>query len=607
MRNLKIATILYCLLATILLKGQNLEKANSFYKDGYYARAIPIYEAAIRKRPSNAIKSKLANSYRILNQANRAAILYKEIILDDKAEAIDFFRYGEVLMMQSKYDSAKVYFQHFGKINPEDERGVMMLKAIDKMKEIRPVMSDVIIEPYKHNTDADENVPVFYKNGLAFATDRNLGFKILKEKNQTTGREYFTLFYSEKSGDTAFTLPKTLSHKFTELNKNTGNISFTKDGKFAFFCRNSNEPSKNDSYNMQLYSSEASDNGGWRKVKLLPFCNKESNYMYPAVSPDGKQLFFVADRGDGFGGLDIYVSTKTKKGGWSKPENLGININTSMHEGFPFFSEQGKLYFCSKGHPGFGGYDIFVTEQDTASGEWKKPQNLGPPINSAYDDISISFADTTWGAFTSNRSGRGDDIFFFKAKNAVISPFDSLTVYIPSSNQGVGRYTFEVESKNPFITDAKDLDSTLIDVELTKTTESYLSKLYDKMEKGELKVHSKYTIENIRFDSIDASKLTETMKEELDKLTAFLLEYDKVIVEIGAHTEGIGDRKALKLGSQKLAEAMAQYLIDNGIRSKQLLAKGYGNVNPIKDCRDGNCSMEDDLKNRRVELKIIKI
>jgi peptidoglycan-associated lipoprotein len=593
MKFAKLIASIFCFIMVSTLRGQNIEKANVYYKDGYYAKAIPIYEASLKKKSSVVVKSKLANSYRILNQADKASVIYREIISDDKAEPVDFFRYGEVLMMLSHYDSAKVYFEHFNSISPEDERGAMMLKAIDKMKDIVPAMINVIIEPFKQNTDADENVPVFYKNGVAFATDRESGFKMFKEKNKTTGREYFTIFYSEKLGDTAFAQPKELSSSLSEVNKNTGNISFTKDMKYAFFCRNSSTSSKNGTYNMQLYSGEANKKGGWKKVKLISFCNNENNYMYPSVSPDGKQLFFVADRGDGIGGLDIYVSKKTKKG-WGKPENLGDKINTPMHEGFPYFSEQGKLYFCSKGHEGYGGFDIFVTSRDSITGEWLKPQNLGTPINSAYDDISISFADSTWGAFTSNRSGRGDDVFFFKIKNqSLISPTDTLATSALTADK-VSGFTFDIESSNPY-------------VEITKPSETYLNKIYQGLESGALRVNSKYIVENILFDTTDTTKLTSEMKAELDKLAVFMTEYRKVIVEIGAHTEGVGDRKILKAHSQKLAEAMVQYLIDNGVKSKQLMAKGYGSVRPLKDCREGGCTADEDLQNRRIELKILKL
>ena len=601
----KLIIIGFIVFCTVLLRGQNLEKANTYYKDGYYAKAIPIYEAVLKKKSSISIKSKLANSYRILNRAEKASAAYKEIIQDDKAEPIDYFRYGEVMMMMTHYDSAQIYFKLFNDISPEDERGAMMLKALGRMKDIIPAMKNVIIEPFKHNTDADESVPVFYKKNLVFASDRSSGFNLMKQKNQTTGRDYIMLYKSEKLGDTAFATPKELSSKFTELNKNTGNITFTDNGKFAFFCRNSNTPSKNGTYNMQLYSAESNNKNGWGKIKLIPFCSNESNYMYPSVSPNGQRLFFVTEKADGFGGLDIYVSKKTKKG-WSKPENLGSKVNTSAHEGFPYLSEEGKLYFCSKGHPGYGGYDIFVTTQDSLKGEWGTPQNLGTPINSAYDDISFSFADSTWGAFTSARSGRGDDVFLFKIVNKAS---EKDIVKTDTQNEMKGGFTFDIEVEKEEVIVLEDDMTHIVDTVQTPTI-GYLDIFSEKIQKGELLENDVFIMENIHFDTSNLTVLTTDIKTELDKLILLLLSNKKLSIEIGAHTsffdkntEGVSNLKTI---SEKQAKAIIQYMMEKGIKSKRLISKGYGNMRPLKDCSEGGCPPEEVLLNCRIELKILK-
>ena len=151
------------------------------------------------------------------------------------------------------------------------------------------------------------------------------------------------------------------------------------------------------------------------------------------------------------------------------------------------------------------------------------------------------------------------------------------------------------------------MEDNLVDTEIVKQEDTYLTQIFRKIEKGELKINSKYIISSITFDTIDTTHITEETKAELDRLANFLKEYQKLNVEIGAHTEGVGDRKLLKVNSQKLAEAMAAYLVNSGVKSKRILAKGYGNVRPIKDCRDGGCSTEEDLQNRRIELKIVKL
>ncbi|HHS95977.1 MAG TPA: hypothetical protein ENJ45_05245 [Phaeodactylibacter sp.] len=168
---------------------------------------------------------------------------------------------------------------------------------------------------------------------------------------------------------------------------------------------------RKNAFTLQLYTARK-EKGKWKKIEVLPFCRPNHNYMHPAISPDGNTLFFVSDKPRGKGGTDIYYAQK-KGDKWGRAINLDSMINTRAHEGFPFMSTDGKLFFCSKGHLGFGGYDIFMS-QKTEDGSWTKPINVGKPINSPLDDISITFnKEMTAGAFTSARNGGNDDIFLF--------------------------------------------------------------------------------------------------------------------------------------------------------------------------------------------------
>jgi outer membrane protein OmpA-like peptidoglycan-associated protein len=404
---------IFSLLSLTLLRGQNIDRANDLYKNGGFAQAIPIYEALLAKKPNSfALKIKLANCHRILSHPVQAARIFSEIVETTEARPIDFMHYGETLMMLEKYDSAKILFRKFNDLKPDDERGLLLLRNVDKVKTLRPLFEGVTVLPFLYNSDADDNAPVWSSRGIVFASDRPVGFKLLKEKNPATGRDYTNIYLAERLNDSTFNTPKELSSKLSELNRNTSNATFTADGLRVYFCQNGNTPSKSGAYNMQVFTAERAENG-WKSVELMPFCTPDNNYMYPSVSPDGQRLFLVAERGGGMGGLDLYVASKTKKG-WSRLENLGNKVNTAAHEGFPFAAVGGKLYFCSKGHPGYGGYDIFVTEQDSISSEWQMPKNIGTPFNSPYDDISICFDLTNkQGAFTSTRGGRGDDLFLF--------------------------------------------------------------------------------------------------------------------------------------------------------------------------------------------------
>jgi outer membrane protein OmpA-like peptidoglycan-associated protein len=634
-------------LPTAVLMGQNIDHANDLYKNGGFAEAIPIYEAALVKKPnSSLLKVKLANCHRILSHPMQAARLFAEIIETKDAKPLDFLHFGETLMMLEKYDSAKILFQKFNELKPDDERGLLLLRNVDKVKTLRPLFTDVTVSPFLHNSDGDDNAPVWNPKGIVFASDRPSSFKLLKEKNPATGRDYTNIYIAERLTDSTFSAPKGFSSKLSELNRNTSNATFTADGQRVYFCQNGNTPSKNGSYNMQVFTAETSGNG-WKSVELMPFCTPENNYMYPSVSPDGQRLFLVAERGGGMGGLDLYVANKTKKG-WSRLENLGDKVNTAAHEGFPFAASDKKLYFCSKGHAGYGGYDIFVTEQDTTTGEWRMPKNVGAPFNSPYDDISICFDLTNKrGAFTSTRGGRGDDLFLFSldpelarrqaeliAENVKIKPVES-TIYEQKQAQKEHFDTIKTEASEPSKIGQKTTIETvkIAKVEPAKTPEgfsiaadpkpqvvpatpvqvtsnsvsksSYLNEIQAMIDGGKLTENRIFIIEHTNYGNKAADEITPDLALALDRIAEFLSKNRKLTVEIGEHTETINmEESRAKQISTARAENVVKYLVSQGLNAKRISAHGFGSLNPVKDCRNGNCTTEDDEKNRRIELKI---
>ena len=671
------------LLTIAVLKGQNIDRANDLFKNGGFAEAIPLYEAALAKKPNSyPIKVKLANCHRILSHPAQAARLFSEIVTTKEAKPLDFMHFGETLMMLEKYDSAKVLFRQFTDLKPDDERGMLLLRNVDKMKTLRPLFGGVTVFPFLHNSDADDNAPVWSPNGIVFASDRPSNFKLLKEKNPATGRDYTGIYIAERVNDSTFKTPKEFSSKLSELNRNTSNATFTADGQRVYFCQNGNTPSKTGAYNMQIFTAETieKDGTGWKSVELMPFCTPENNYMYPSVSADGRRLFLVAERGGGMGGLDLYVASKTKKG-WSRLENLGNKVNTAAHEGFPFAASNNKLYFCSKGHPGYGGYDIFVTEQDTATGEWKIPKNIGLPFNSPYDDISICFdATNSHGAFTSTRGLRGDDLSLFTIdpalaarqraelvaaklkssqstvsvpkmeqkledktaeflktapvstpkveQNVEVKTVESLktaSVSIPKNEQKsevkVSETTPKVEQRAeiqgisisadpPPTSEIQNPKSEVPSVKTASGIESdsknyYYKQLRQMAETGNLSENKIIVINNINYSTYAATDITPDLALALDRIAEFLTKNRKLTVEINEHTETmtLTDNRAKQISTAR-AENVVKYLVAQGVNAKRISAQGLGRIQPIKDCKNGNCTPEEDEKNRRMDVKI---
>ena len=412
--------VLFCFCAAFSF-GQNkdLEKANELYQSARYAEAARLYEKVLdtyseKKRATRSslnVMTKLARCYSMNNRFAEAEKLYAKIVQDDRARPDAALHYAETLMVNGKYEEAKNWLLKYQSLKPDDETAALLIRSCEAAPGIQPFFEHIGVKPFPYNSEADDNAPIVWKGGILFSSDRKTGVKLLKEKSGWTGRDFLDLYYSEARGDGSFAAPVQFSGKLSVLNKNLCNASLSDDGSVIYFTRNDNEPNKRETYNLQLYVAKAAG-GKWKDVEKLPFCSPSSNYMHPAISPDGNTLFFTSDKPGGKGGTDLWMA-KRKGDGWERPRNLGETINTSMNEGFPFVSADDRLFFCSKGHPGLGGFDIFMTRQNP-DGTWANPVNLGRPINSSFDDISIFLnADGQSGLFTSARDGGDDDIYFF--------------------------------------------------------------------------------------------------------------------------------------------------------------------------------------------------
>lgn len=165
----------------------------------------------------------------------------------------------------------------------------------------------------------------------------------------------------------------------------TSVVSISYDGKKLFLIRKDVLTGIEDEGN--IYMSE------WNGTRWLPMekLNKNINTdnweTHASLSKDETKLYFTSVRPEGFGGLDIYVSSIDESGDWGPAINLGENINTSVDEEYPFILSDGKtLYFSSQGHYNIGGHDIFYSKE-TENGDWSIPINLGYPINTMDDDV----------------------------------------------------------------------------------------------------------------------------------------------------------------------------------------------------------------------------
>jgi peptidoglycan-associated lipoprotein len=429
-----------------------------------------------------------------------------------------------------------------------------------------------------------------------------------------------------------------------ESNINEGCITFTPDGKTMIFAKGNNGRRKG-ALDVDLYLSRFR-NGAWSEPTPININQPDAWESTPAMSPDGRTLYFSSNRKGGFGGLDIYSAQMDGRGRFGKVRNLGPEINTAGAELFPYVSDNSKLYFSSDGHAGYGMLDLFVVNR--ANGK-TVVENLGQPVNSSADDFGMFLFKPDRGFFTSNRDGgKGDDdIYTFvnedpnlKVVNYYLQGItymvrkDSTREILPNTKVSLldpegevmqdfvtgndGKFLFRVyENENyellgetdGFITKRQNYTTIGKSVPLESLKELVTNITLDTILVLDRKERNKiFVLENIYFD-YNESYIRADAAKELDKLVTLLNDNSDLKIEMGSHTDSVAsDAYNVEL-SQRRAESTVTYLIKKGIDPARLVAKGYGESKPIarNTNPDGSDNPEGRQRNRRTEFKILEI
>ncbi|HIA06686.1 MAG TPA: hypothetical protein EYN71_08305 [Flavobacteriales bacterium] len=258
--------------------------------------------------------------------------------------------------------------------------------------------------------------PVVIGDKLVFVSERAIDLINYGETGYSK-RSYLTIQYStiKNANDTiTYSMPKLFSGRICQL-QHSGPISFDLSGEFAVFTRVKYYKSEGGRiFRPQLFSTKLQKNR-WREIELLNINSPKYSFGHPALSSDGKTLYFVSDMEGGYGGKDIYRS-EHKEGVWSDPVNLGPKVNTVGNEAFPFLYRDSLFFFSSDGHPGYGGLDLHYSVLE--NGNITTVTHLDSSINSTADDFGFFLnQDQNTGYFSSNRSGaQKDDIYGFSIK-----------------------------------------------------------------------------------------------------------------------------------------------------------------------------------------------
>lgn len=461
-----VGALLLC--SGIFAQSAKLNRADRLFNLMSYAEAIVVYKEVLATDSGNAhAVSQIAECYRKVNDPLNAEPWFAKAVALPGSQPLQVLYYAQVLMMNGKYDQALVQFRRFSELEPGDSRGPAGVAACTERSALLAGNDNYQVINQAFNTAAAEFSPARFQDGLVFTSDRATGKR--EGVFEWTGRPYVNLWFASNTGGNSWSDPAALTGGInTKYNDGPG--SFTSDGSQIFFTRNyvsGRKKVEKSGQNVVGLKIMRAGNGGdvleWSVATDIGLNSTEFSTGHPAISADGKMLFFTSDRPGGRGGADIWMS-RFDGSRWLDPVNLGSGINTEGIEGFPFFSEDSVLYFASNARAGLGGLDVFYSKMKR-DGSFGPATNAGAPLNSSADDFAlIANRGLMEGYFSSNRKGgRGDDdIYYF------VSLLTELEVYVydcdseePLASAGVSVTTSKGRVFNG-TTDAQGIVSTTI-------------------------------------------------------------------------------------------------------------------------------------------------
>ena len=639
-------------LTSILAQNNSTKKADKLFDRLEYVKAAQEYLKLAEKSPDNYVISRLADAYYNIFNTKDAEKWYAKIINEDPdAEVI--FRYAEMLKANGKYKESNIWMSKFSEMKPYDTRAIAFRNTPNYLDKIIKKGKRFNVQNLKDiNTISSDFGAFTFDNALYLTSGRKQkGSQNKKYNNYTSDEEYvLDVFKYDVINDVYIneTPLEAINTKYHE-----GVIAFSPLGDTMYFARETyysksyykDSIVKNGSTTEQvsvinLYratrctkkeitwknNGNCNFNKGWNVTEL------EINSAYysmknPALSCDGKTLYFSSDMPGGFGNYDIYKSEIKDDGSLGEPINLGQKINTEEQEVFPHMCCDNTLYFSSNGHLGLGGLDVFYSK--SVDGKWSNVRNVGLPVNSNSDDFAFKMGDDCINGFvSSNRSGGvgSDDIYAVKKikplcdillESVVVDaktelPIDAALTSVKdntgiinnskeTSKEGLVDYMFECEDEIQLLVSKEGYESKMIDIKLLDIDPPLLKIKLDPIE--ELIVEEKIVLNPIYFE-FDKANITNQAAFELDKLVSIMKKYPKMIIRAESHTDSRGPASYNKLLSERRAKSTAQYVISKGIDENRISGFGMGEEDPEIDCSSG-CSKDEHAKNRRSEFIIV--
>ncbi len=607
----------------VFSQQKEIKKAEEKFNDGHYVESIKIFENLIDKGVETAdILEKLGDAnYLNANYAEANKWYSKRYASTPETDSEHHYRYAQTLKSVGLLQESKSQMVIFENKRPNEIR-TKFHKNESKEKSMI-TFSNIKMLPI--NSKFSDYGTAIKGDTIIFASARD--FVLDNKTYARTNQSYTSLYQSIKTPNGIFSSPKLFSKASFSIYHEATPV-FTKDGKTMYYSQNQlANKSKRKLVNglFKLYQSVLVD-GKWKNKGIVSLNQNDSVRMAnPALSPDGKYLYFASDLKGSFGNSDLFKVAINTDGSFGTIEHLSDKINTEGSETFPFITEDNTLIFASDGHSGLGGLDLFSID---LSDKNAVAINLGPAINSAFDDFALTMnVEMNQGYYTSNRPGGTGDDDLYSFDSAVIpvtitgTIIDVVTkeiipnatiILLDKDNNEIAK--IQSDSKGDFVLNniKRDADykikvqqNNYVPVEKSiviakkDVNETIAIQKEVPIIQAETDLSNLLALNIIYFDT-DKSVIRKDAKTELDKVVAIMNQYPQINVEIGSHTDS-RESKAYNVSlSQRRANATLKYLVSKGIDKTRLTAKGYGESQLVNQCKNGvRCSNAEHQKNRR--------
>lgn len=642
MKNLLLSTALLALVFGAKAQRTHLVTGDEFYEQRMYLEAIQEYKKALDEDivvKKYYMTRQVAETYKMLFDYENAEIWFAKLLAlkDERTEDFVYLHYAQILANNEKYDESAVAYSTYATKN-EKANAAIYAKYMDWAKTYKDSIKELNIYETNIETGTRSIGLALYNDGIIYSKPQIQDF--------TTHTAFYDLAYAKKNDSITFSngtvLAGATNHSFYE-----GAPSLTSDENTMFYTANASTITKyrprklkklglsSNGLNILKIYQATKNKAGWNNVKELSFNSNEYDCTFPHITRDGKSLYFVSNMPGGYGGFDVYRSDRVNDTSWSKPINLGPEINSDQDEMYPYVYHD-SLFYSSKGKKGFGGADIYVSVIE--NGLYSPIENIGKPYNSSKDDFAfVGYEEDKLlkGYISSNRAGTHgyDHIYYFEqipkpvfpdtisgvainriTEHAIPGVKIELVKITPSGEEialndetgNDGAIELILDKNIPYRVKftADGYEPKTIEIPATDR-DDVLAEFGDLGFVPEVKKDVVIEIDNIYFD-YDKATIRPQSFPILENIVKYLNMYPEIRVELSAHTDARGsDRYNLKL-SDRRARSTVEYLLNKGIDKSRLVPKGYGETKLKNHCKNGvKCSDGDHEQNRRVELKVL--